>query len=125
MSVIRHLGKRYTYVDYHDLSKKLKITNKEARGLIRDSKEQRKKKRSKTIQKYQKTDKYKEYTKSKYLDKIKDQYVNKTAYFIIEFQNRSGKKVKNETDILDMIYDAKSTKDVRKIYEDLITIIVT
>ncbi len=114
MPIVWTNGRKYSYVDYHDLAKKLKITNKEARQLIRDTNLQRETKRSKTIQKYQKTDKFKEYKRVRY------EYVLKTAKFIVEFDKKSEYHVTNELDIFEMIENAKNTREIKDIYSNLI-----
>ncbi len=120
MPIVWTNGRKYSYVDYHDLAKKLKITNKEARQLIRDTNLQRETKRSKTIQKYQKTDKFKEYKRARYFQKVRDEYVIKTAKFIVEFDKKSEHSVRNELDIFEMIENAKNTREIKDIYSNLI-----
>lgn len=76
-----------------------------------------------SIRRYQQTEKYKQYKKNSYLDKVKDEYRNKTAEFLHTFHKKSGKMVNNEIDIFNMIDDCKESKEVKKVYDDLIHLI--
>lgn len=72
---------------------------------------------------YQQTDKYKKYSKEKYLDKVKADYRDKTADFIRTFRKKSGKIIKNETEILAMIDECEDSKEVKQVYDSLIHLI--
>jgi hypothetical protein len=77
--------------------------------------------------KYQKTDKYKElkkHQKDKYLDQVKKDYRLKTAKHFYLLHKKSGVSVKNELEIFNMMEDAENTKEVKKIYDNLIKLIV-
>jgi len=73
--------------------------------------------------KYQQTEKYKQYTKNLYLDKVKDEYRGKTCEFLHILHKKTGKPVKNEVEILLKIDNSKDTKEVKEIYDDLIHLI--
>lgn len=70
-----------------------------------------------------KTYKYPEYHKQRYLDKVKREYRYKIATFMIQFHKKTGRAIDNEIEIFEMIYDAKNTKEVKNIYDNIMQII--
>jgi hypothetical protein len=73
--------------------------------------------------KYQQSNEQKEYKKKRYLEKIKAEYNLKTANFFYELHRKTGKDVKNELEIFQMIDECDNTKDIKRIYEKLIKLI--
>ena len=79
--------------------------------------------RRELIRKYQQTDKFKEYKKQQYLEKVKNNYKLKTEKFCSLLHKKSGRSVKNEIDILNMIDECDDLKDIKKIYDNLLKLV--
>lgn len=79
--------------------------------------------RNEYFRKYRKTDKNKQYTKNLYLDKVKDEYRDKTCEFLHILHTKTRKSIRNEIQILEMIDNSNNPKEVRGVYENLIHLI--
>lgn len=73
--------------------------------------------------KYQQTGKCKEQKRIYYLEKVKDEYRKKTCDFLHTLHRKTGKSVRNELEILEMIDNSNDSKEVKKVYENLINLI--
>ena len=90
----------------------------------REIKRIRKQRHREQIRRYQQAPKFKEYTKNRYLDKVKADYTKKTEKYLTTFEKKTGLMISNDIEIFDMIIDAENTKEVKKIYDNLIKLIV-
>lgn len=84
----------------------------------------REQKHREQIRRYQQSPKFKEYTTNRYLDKVKTDYRKKTEKYLTTFERKTSLMISNDVEIFEMIINAENTKEVKKIYDNLLKLIV-
>lgn len=73
----------------------------------------------KANKKYQKSEKYKEYAKARYLEKIKQKYIDIASQFFIEYVLANRKYHPREDDFWECIQMCTTGKEIKQICLDI------